>query len=97
MSWSRATAIIKALTERAPCESSNVQVSKPVPSRLVIYLLLSLPVFCVPHVLAAEITVCFTPEYGTTPSCTQEIVDALNGAKSGGGSVLRTVGLRERP
>jgi phosphatidylserine/phosphatidylglycerophosphate/cardiolipin synthase-like enzyme len=34
-----------------------------------------------PYVFAAEIAVCFTPEYGITPSCTQEVVDALTGAK----------------
>jgi phospholipase D len=38
-------------------------------------------VFCVPYAFAAEVAVCFTPEYGATPSCTQEVVDALNGAK----------------
>jgi phosphatidylserine/phosphatidylglycerophosphate/cardiolipin synthase-like enzyme len=81
ISWSRATAIIKASTGRAPRASSNHQVNKPVPSRLVIYLLLALLLFCAPYVLAAEITVCFTPEYGMTPSCTQEVVDALAGAK----------------
>jgi hypothetical protein len=88
MSWSRATASVKALTERAPRESSNLQARKPVPFRLVIYLLLGLLVFCAPDVLAAEITVCFTPEYGTTPSCTQEVVEALNGAKKRAGPSL---------
>ena len=29
----------------------------------------------------AERTVCFTPEYGITPSCTQEVVAVLSGAK----------------
>jgi phosphatidylserine/phosphatidylglycerophosphate/cardiolipin synthase-like enzyme len=37
--------------------------------------------FRAPYVLAAEIAVCFTPEYGMTPSCIQEVVDALTGAK----------------
>jgi phosphatidylserine/phosphatidylglycerophosphate/cardiolipin synthase-like enzyme len=81
MSWPRATASIKASTEHDPRESSNLQARKPVPSRLVIYLLLGLLVFCAPYVLAAEIAVCFTPEYGMTPSCTQEVVEALTGAK----------------
>jgi phosphatidylserine/phosphatidylglycerophosphate/cardiolipin synthase-like enzyme len=82
MSWSRAT----VSTNSAPAECyrrelSNLQARKPVPFRSVIYLLLVLLVFCAPNVLAAEIAVCFTPEYGTTPSCTQEVVDALTGAK----------------
>jgi phosphatidylserine/phosphatidylglycerophosphate/cardiolipin synthase-like enzyme len=81
MSWSRAMASIKAATERDPREASNRQASKPVPSRLVIYLLLCLLVFCAPDVPAAEIAVCFTPEYGLTPSCTQKVVEALTGAK----------------
>ena len=81
MSWSCATASTKASTERDAHESSNPQARKPVPSRLVIYLLLGLLVFCPPHVLAAEIAVCFTPEYGMTPSCTQQVVNALTGAK----------------
>ena len=34
-----------------------------------------------PYVFAADIAVCFTPEYGTTPSCTHEVVDALTGAR----------------
>jgi hypothetical protein len=42
---------------------------------------LGLLVFCPLHALPAEITVCFTPEYGMTPSCTQEVVDALTSAK----------------
>jgi phosphatidylserine/phosphatidylglycerophosphate/cardiolipin synthase-like enzyme len=54
---------------------------KPVPSRLVICLLLSLLVAPAPDAFAADIAVCFTPEYGATPSCTQEVVDALNGAR----------------
>jgi hypothetical protein len=81
MSWPRATAIIKASIGSAPRESSNLQVSKPVPSRLVIYLLVGLLLFYAPHVFAAEIAVCFTPEYGMTLSCTQEVVETLNGAK----------------
>ena len=83
MSWFRATASGKALTERAPCESSNLQVRKPVPSRLIIHLLLGLLLFYAPYVLAAEVTVCFTPEYGMAPSCTQEVVDALTRAEKG--------------
>jgi phosphatidylserine/phosphatidylglycerophosphate/cardiolipin synthase-like enzyme len=78
---SRATASIKALTALRSRESSNLQASKPVPSRLVIYLLSGLLVSCAPYVLAADITVCFTPEYGMTPSCTQQVVDALNRAR----------------
>jgi phosphatidylserine/phosphatidylglycerophosphate/cardiolipin synthase-like enzyme len=81
MSWPLATASIRAATERDPRESSNRQARKPVPSGLVIYLLLGLLVFCTPYVLAAEIAVCFTPEYGMTPSCAQEVVDALTGAR----------------
>jgi phosphatidylserine/phosphatidylglycerophosphate/cardiolipin synthase-like enzyme len=81
MSWSRATASSKAATARGPRESSDPQARKPAPSRLIIYLLLGLLVFCPPYVLADEITVCFTPEYGRTPSCTQEVVDALTSAK----------------
>jgi phosphatidylserine/phosphatidylglycerophosphate/cardiolipin synthase-like enzyme len=42
---------------------------------------LGLLVFCAPYVLAAEIAVCFTPEYGMTPSCTQEVVNSLTDAK----------------
>jgi phosphatidylserine/phosphatidylglycerophosphate/cardiolipin synthase-like enzyme len=72
---------IKALTECGPRRSSNLQARKPVPSRIVIYFFLGLLVFCLPRVLAAQIAVCFTPEYGMTPSCTQEVVDALSGAK----------------
>ena len=49
--------------------------------RLVIYVLLGLLAVCESHVFAAEIAVCFTPEYGMTPSCTQQVVDALTGAK----------------
>jgi phosphatidylserine/phosphatidylglycerophosphate/cardiolipin synthase-like enzyme len=78
---SRATASTNAPTERDPSKSSNPHARKPVPSRLVIYLLLGLLLFCPSYVLAAEIVVCFTPEYGVTPSCTQEVVDALTGAK----------------
>jgi phosphatidylserine/phosphatidylglycerophosphate/cardiolipin synthase-like enzyme len=78
---SRATASTNAPTECYRRTSSNLQARKPVPSRLVIYLLLGLLLFCPPYVLAADIAVCFTPEYGTTPSCTQEVVDALTGAK----------------
>jgi phosphatidylserine/phosphatidylglycerophosphate/cardiolipin synthase-like enzyme len=71
----------KVSTARDPHTSSNLQVSKPVPSRLVIYLLLGLLAVYPPCVFATEIAVCFTPEYGMTPSCTQEVVDALAGAK----------------
>jgi phosphatidylserine/phosphatidylglycerophosphate/cardiolipin synthase-like enzyme len=78
---SRATASIKALAALRSRESSNLQASKPVPTRLVIYLLLALLLSCAPNVLAVDIAVCFTPEYGMTPSCTQEVVDALTGAK----------------
>jgi PLD-like domain len=81
MRGSRATASVKASTECDPREWSNRQARKPVPARLVVYLILGLLVFCPPYALAAEITVCFTPEYGMTPSCTQEVVDALTGAK----------------
>src|SRR5215469_14816644 len=81
MSGARAAANVKASTERGPRKSSIRQASKPVPSRLVIYLLLGLLVFCAPYVLAAEIAVCFTPEYGMAPSCTQEVVDALTSAR----------------
>jgi phosphatidylserine/phosphatidylglycerophosphate/cardiolipin synthase-like enzyme len=81
MSGARATASVKASAERGPRKSSHHQARKPVPSRLVIYLLFGLLVFCPPYVLAAEIAVCFTPEYGMTPSCTQQVVDALTGAK----------------
>jgi phosphatidylserine/phosphatidylglycerophosphate/cardiolipin synthase-like enzyme len=71
----------KVSTARDPHTSSNLQVSKPVPSRLVIYLLLGLLAVYPPCVFATEIAVCFTPVYGMTPSCTQEVVDALAGAK----------------
>jgi hypothetical protein len=66
MSWSRT----KASTGRDPRESSDLQARKPIPARLVIYPLLGLLLFYAPHALAAEIAVCFTPEYGMTPSCT---------------------------
>ncbi len=49
--------------------------------KLRIYALLGLLIFCAPYAFAAEVAVCFTPEYGATPSCTQQVVDALNGAK----------------
>jgi hypothetical protein len=49
--------------------------------RLAICLLSGLLIFCAPYVLAAEIAVCFTPEYGMTPTCTQDVVDALIGAR----------------
>jgi phosphatidylserine/phosphatidylglycerophosphate/cardiolipin synthase-like enzyme len=81
MSWSSAIASTNASTERDPHESSNPQARKPAPSRLVIYLILGLLVFCAPYIFAAEIAVCFTPEYGRTPSCTQEVMDALTGAR----------------
>lgn len=71
MSWSRIMAIIKASTERAPSQSSNLHLSKAVPSRLVIYLLLGLLAVYPPCVFATEIAVCFTLEYGMTPSCTR--------------------------
>ncbi len=54
---------------------------KHIPFKLVVYLLLGLLTFCAPHVFAADIAICFTPEYGTAPSCTQEVVDALTAAK----------------
>lgn len=82
MSWSRAMASIKASTDRDPRESSNPQARKPVPSRLVIYVLSGLLAVYAPYVFAAEIAVCFTPEYGRTPNCTQEVVNALTGAKN---------------
>jgi phosphatidylserine/phosphatidylglycerophosphate/cardiolipin synthase-like enzyme len=81
MSWFRATASIKASTERDPRDSLNLQARKLVPFKLATSLLLGLLVFCAPYVLAAEIAVCFTPEYGITPSCTQEVVDAPADAK----------------
>jgi len=75
MDWSR------AMAGRDPCRSSKPEARKPVPVRLVTYIVLGLLVFCAPYVLAAEIAVCFTPEYGMTLSCTQEVVDALTSAK----------------
>jgi phosphatidylserine/phosphatidylglycerophosphate/cardiolipin synthase-like enzyme len=47
--------------------------------KLLIYVLVSLLALA-PCAHAGELGVCFTPEYGVTPSCTQEVVDALNGA-----------------
>jgi hypothetical protein len=43
---------------------------------------LGLLVFYPSYVLAAEIAVCFTTEYGMTPSCTQQVVDALAASTS---------------
>ena len=71
----------KVRLRRDPCRSPKPEASKAVPFRLVICVLLGLLAFYPPDVAAAEITVCFTPEYGMTPSCTQEVVDALTGAK----------------
>jgi hypothetical protein len=83
MSWARATASIKVSTNRDPREPANLQARKPVPSSLVIYRLLGLLLFYAPHVLAAEIAVCFAPEYGMTPSRAQKVVyDCL--MRSGG-------------
>jgi phosphatidylserine/phosphatidylglycerophosphate/cardiolipin synthase-like enzyme len=81
MSWSHAMPSTKVSTDRDPRESSNLQTNKPVPSRLVIYLLLGPLAVYPPCVFVTEIAVCFTPEYGMTPSCTQEVVDALTSAK----------------
>jgi phosphatidylserine/phosphatidylglycerophosphate/cardiolipin synthase-like enzyme len=51
--------------------------------RVNLYLLALLAVcaVCAPCAFAADISICFTPEYGITPSCTQDVVDALNGAR----------------
>jgi hypothetical protein len=81
MSGSCAAASIKASTECRPREWSNRQARKRVPARLVINLLLGWPLFCLSYALAAQVTVCFTLEYGMTPSCTQQVVDALTSAK----------------
>ena len=63
------------------CKDERAAGLAPVPSKLIIYVLLDLLTVCNPYVFAAEIAVCFTPEYEMTPSCTQEVVDALAGAK----------------
>jgi phosphatidylserine/phosphatidylglycerophosphate/cardiolipin synthase-like enzyme len=34
-----------------------------------------------PVIAGPDVQVCFTPEYGSTPSCTQDIVDAINSAR----------------
>jgi len=34
-----------------------------------------------PIIAAPDIQVCFTPEYGSTPSCTQDIVNAIDSAR----------------
>jgi len=65
----------------APRRLPKPEARKPVAFGLVIYIVLGLLAFCAPYVPAAEIAVCFTPEYGMTPSCTQEVVDALTGAR----------------
>jgi hypothetical protein len=33
-----------------------------------------------PVIAGPDVQVCFTPEYGSTPSCTQDIVNALDAA-----------------
>jgi phosphatidylserine/phosphatidylglycerophosphate/cardiolipin synthase-like enzyme len=35
----------------------------------------------VPAIAGPDVQVCFTPEYGNTPSCTQDIVNALDSAR----------------
>jgi phosphatidylserine/phosphatidylglycerophosphate/cardiolipin synthase-like enzyme len=74
-------ASIKGSAECKPRESSNPQERNPAPSRLVIYVLSGLLAVYAPYVFAADIAVCFTPEYGRIPSCTREVVDALTGAQ----------------
>jgi hypothetical protein len=34
-----------------------------------------------PVIAGPDIQVCFRPEYGATPSCTQDIVSAINSAR----------------
>jgi phosphatidylserine/phosphatidylglycerophosphate/cardiolipin synthase-like enzyme len=34
-----------------------------------------------PVIAGPDVQVCFTPEYGSTPSCTQDIVDAINSTR----------------